>query len=87
MNKDNRNLSVEEQNYLVLSPKQLLIEYSSRIQLHFNPDPVYSSEIDRISCLVKCCVCQKVPLDIKQCVMCEAVVCKECKYQIQYTNE
>lgn len=39
MNKDERNLSLQERELLVLSPEQLITEYNARTQSHLYPLP------------------------------------------------
>ena len=40
-----------------------------------------------MSCLVTCVQCQQIPLDILQCVYCEAVICKGCKVKMLEEQE
>lgn len=30
----------------------------------------------------KCIICNLIPLNIKRCISCEAVICKECRHKI-----
>lgn len=50
--------------------------------MHYNPDAEYEAEVEAIKLNVRCCVCKKIPLDIQQCVECDAVICLPCKAQI-----
>lgn len=80
---------------LIISHQQLKTEVHSRTQCHFYPDPQHQSELNKIGCLVHCVVCNRIPLDIRQCVSCEAVICKQCKhlmveddwFQAQYSKK
>ena len=58
-------------------------EFYNRIQVHFKPDPAFECEVNTMACLMKCVVCDQIPLEIRQCVICEAVVCKKCKHDIK----
>lgn len=82
MNRDDRHLTIEEREMLIISHQQLKGEILHRTQNHFYPDALHQAELKEIACLVQCVVCHRIPLDIRQCVSCEAVICKECKHQI-----
>ena len=82
MNKDSRHLTQEEREMLIISPQQLLKEFYSRTQVHFTPDPAYVDKVNSMACLLKCVVCSRIPLEIRQCVSCEAVICKQCKHEL-----
>lgn len=79
MNKDERGLSIQERKQLVLSHPHLLEVIQARTQTHFHPDPEFEDDVERYACLYKCVVCKQIPLKIKQCIECEAVICKACK--------
>ena len=65
MNRDERNLSVMEREMLVISHEQLLCEYYQRTQIHFHPDPAHEIELKPVECLVRCIICNQIPLDIR----------------------
>lgn len=82
MNRDDRNLSRYERESLILSPHQILKEFYARTQVHLFPDPAFETEIGQMACMVKCVVCHRIPLEIRQCASCEAVICKRCKHNL-----
>lgn len=84
MNKDKRsNLSVMERQMLILSQEQLLLEINERVQKHIRPDQAHNREIGQFSCLITCVSCKRIPLDVQQCVFCEAVICKPCRLKMK----
>lgn len=36
-----------------------------------------------MSCMVRCTVCRQIPLDIRHCITCDAVICKKCKHELR----
>ena len=55
-------------------------ELHARTKLHFEPDGAFTKEANALACVLKCVACKRIPLDIRQCVMCEAVICKACRH-------
>lgn len=82
MNKDKRNLTETERKMLILSEEQLYCEVESRLQLTFRPDPEFHGDLEKYSWLLKCCLCKQIPLDIRQCINCEATICEACRIKL-----
>ena len=84
MNKDSRNgMSQVEQAFLVISDDQLYKEMLLKKQLYFSADQPEEldqrKKKDAVELVLKCAVCEKVPLQLETCASCEdCILCKLC---------
>ena len=82
MNKDSRGLSQVERQMLVITDHQLLQEMKARTQMYFKPSKEFEKRMETNGWLFNCIKCQQIPLDLKVCICCEAIICTACKFQI-----
>ena len=80
MNKDARNLTRLARLNLAISDTQLKQEVESRKQKYFKPTESKLGEgtLKEISKLVTCMMCDRIPLDIRECHNCQRIFCKYC---------
>ena len=78
---ENMNLTNSDNLVPIISISQLERELVQRTQQFFTPSKESSQEIEKIRCLIECSVCGKLPLVIRQCVVCEAVICNQCRLE------
>lgn len=81
-------LSTSEKTHasVVLSASQLELELLERTEQYFEVDQSSQQDMQKIRCLVECSMCEKLPLVIRQCVVCEAVICNLCRLKHQIKN-
>lgn len=87
MNKDTRNLTRNARLSLYISDSQLKKEIENRKQKYFAPTvSKVPGALEQFKQMVSCLVCNRIPVDVRECHNCQKILCKFCIQNLKNGN-